>query len=89
MSKLRLELDSLDVQSFATEAGDEERGTVLGHLCSESTCNQDICTCTDAYGNCQATFVNCSGTGGASYTCPPTDTRLQTCATGAQEICYC
>jgi hypothetical protein len=88
MSKIRLDLDALDVQSFTTEEGKKERGTVLGHLCSDSTCNQDICTCTDAYGNCYATNVACSG--GDPYTSTTAaGTRVQTCATGSQDICYC
>ena len=88
--KLRLDLESIDVQSFETSVEMEERGTVRGNACSDSTCFQDICTCTDEFGNCVATNVNCNsggtgGTGGGSVNC----TNLHTCATGFQDICSC
>jgi hypothetical protein len=86
--KLRLDLDSIDVQSFETSVEMEERGTVHGNACSDSTCFQDICTCTDEFGNCYASNVNCNsgtGTGGGTVNC----TRLNTCATGFQDICSC
>ncbi|HET7234153.1 MAG TPA: hypothetical protein VFJ16_29335 [Longimicrobium sp.] len=86
--KIRLELESLDVQSFATESAPKERGTVRGNACSESTCFQDLCTCTDAYGNCYASNVNCSGgTGTGTGTGP--GTRVETCCTGFQDLCSC
>lgn len=91
MAKLKLDVESLDVQSFETAPELVERGTVKGNACSDSTCIQDICTCTDAFGNCFATNVNCNsggtGTGGTGG-----DSRFSacnTCATGGQEICSC
>ena len=39
MKKLRLELDSLEVDSFAPGAGDAERGTVRGHRATEFVCS--------------------------------------------------
>jgi hypothetical protein len=88
--KIRLELESLDVESFETSAELEERGTVRGNACSDSTCFQNICTCTDEFGNCVASNVNCNsggtGTGGGTgITC----TRVNTCATAFQQICSC
>jgi hypothetical protein len=87
--KIRLDLESLDVESFETSAELKERGTVRGNACSDSTCFQDICTCTDDFGNCYASNVNCNsggtGTGGGTTLC----TRENTCATGFQDICSC
>lgn len=82
-TKIRLAIDTLHVQSFATEAASNERGTVRGNACSESTCMQEVCTCTDAYGNCYQTNVNCcdGGTGTGPIT------SLRTCCTGGQEFC--
>lgn len=39
MRKLRLELDSLTVDSFAASAGDPRGGTVQGHLATEFVCS--------------------------------------------------
>ena len=36
--KIRLELESLDVESFETSVELKERGTVRGNACSDSTC---------------------------------------------------
>lgn len=62
MKKIRLELDSVRVESFPTAEKPEERGTVDGHLrsrvgdtwcitCFEQTCYcsqpGDTCTCPD------------------------------------------
>ncbi|HEX9936365.1 MAG TPA: hypothetical protein VGB15_04560 [Longimicrobium sp.] len=83
-TKIRLAVDTLHVQSFATEAAPKERGTVLGNACSASTCDQAVCTCTDAYGNCYPTNVNCSDGGGTGT---GEVTSLRTCCTGPQEFC--
>jgi DNA-binding helix-hairpin-helix protein with protein kinase domain len=83
-TKIRLDVDALYVQSFATEATPKERGTVRGYACTESTCMQEFCTCTDAYGNCYQTNVNCCD-GGGTGTGPITSVR--TCCTGPQEFC--
>ena len=55
MKKLRLELDSLSVASFATAVADPDRGTVDGHFvptnpwCAANTyksyCPDTRCTC--------------------------------------------
>lgn len=88
-TKIRLNVDTLHVQSFATEAAPKERGTVHGNACSESTCFQEICTCTDAYGNCYQTNVNCCGGGGpgtgtvSGLNC----TAAPNCCTEPQGIC--
>jgi hypothetical protein len=88
-TKIRLDLDALDVQSFTTSARLHERGTVRGNACSESTCFERLCGCTDLEGNCVATAVNCSGGGGTGGTGGPADTFAQTCATGHQRVCSC
>ncbi len=46
MKKLRLELDSLKVDSFDAAAGDPERGTVLGRAVTEFVCSW-LPTCPD------------------------------------------
>lgn len=83
----RLDLEALDVAAFATAPRVPDRGTVKGHECSESTCFQIMCTCTDEFGNCVATNVGCdssgSGSGGTN------ETRDPTCATGFQIQCSC
>jgi hypothetical protein len=88
-SKMKLDLESISVESFETSTVVRERGTVRGNMCSDSTCFQDICTCTDDFGNCYATNVNCNsggtGTGGGTTHC----TNVNTCATGFQDICSC
>lgn len=45
MTKLKLELDSLNVDSFAVAAGDEKRGTVQGHGLFEITHPTDLTRC--------------------------------------------
>lgn len=46
MKKLRLELGSLEVDSFAAGDGDTERGTVQGHRATEFVCSW-LPTCPD------------------------------------------
>ena len=104
MAKMTLNLDALQVESFEPDPRRQERGTVHGHACSDSTCDQRLCTCTYALGEgmgtcdyscggepCQATHINCSGggTGGTGGTGGGDDTFDQTCATGNQRLCSC
>jgi hypothetical protein len=88
MAKLRLDLDTLNVQSFATDARLAQRGTVQGNVCSQSTCHERICTCTDGFGNCEAT-LGCSAGGGTGGGGTTDATFVQTCATGNQRLCSC
>lgn len=104
-SKIRLDLDSLAVESFETSSRDGDRGTVHGNACSDSTCFQIMCTvtnggidngtCNYSCGGepCQATHINCSGgtgTGGSDYdSCGCPRTNDQTCCTGFQIDCSC
>jgi hypothetical protein len=46
MKKLRLELDSLKVDSFAADTDDSERGTVHGRAVTEFVCSW-LPTCPD------------------------------------------
>jgi hypothetical protein len=100
MAKVKLNLDALDVETFVTAPPPLERGTVHGNACSDSTCNQKVCTCTYGVGPgngtcdyscdfpCEATNINCSaggGTGGGGGT----NSYEATCATGNQRDCYC
>ncbi|HEU0301251.1 MAG TPA: hypothetical protein VFR37_17435 [Longimicrobium sp.] len=46
MKKIRLDLEHLSVDSFATaEAGDADRGTVHGHWSQMGTCDGRVATC--------------------------------------------
>ena len=45
MKKIRLELDHLRVDSFATAEADEGRGTVHGHWSQPGTCDGRVATC--------------------------------------------
>lgn len=81
MSKLKLQLDELVVESFATADGKDGRGTVQGYI----SCN----TCEDL--NCS---VNCTGgtcgTDPATSTCPP-GTNNTACGPGGSDpnaSCY-
>jgi hypothetical protein len=50
MKKLRLDVESLEVQTFAATDADDARGTVLAHSgwtrCGELTCLLSLCDCT-------------------------------------------
>jgi hypothetical protein len=68
-SKIRLDLDALAVESFATSTEMPRHGTVFARALSDSTCVQRICTCGESalYGSCEATCgntcqVSCEGT---------------------------
>jgi hypothetical protein len=74
MRKIRLDLDTLSVESFSTVRGKEDRdGTVFGHLppftyqlyCSDGN------TC----------YETCDGCGTAPSDCGTCDTNCGTCAT--------
>ena len=74
MKKLKLEIESLEVESFEPAAADGDRGTVRGHLsayyelCHEGDTWQQSCTC-EATCNA-ATCYNCSAAC-PSAACPP------------------
>ncbi|HEU0055113.1 MAG TPA: hypothetical protein VFQ39_18125 [Longimicrobium sp.] len=75
MRKVKLELDSLAVESFATSGRKEERGTVLGHASfrcdSEIVCYSDLVDCPIVdTGSCSGpvgTCVTCGGAGCSGY----------------------
>jgi hypothetical protein len=58
MKKLRLELDSLKVDTFAAGAGDPERGTVQGRAATEFVCSW-LPTCPNQPTCGQKTCANC------------------------------
>lgn len=74
MKKLKLEIDSLEIESFSTAAGQEPAGTVEAH----ATRNQNTCGAT-----CDAScFGSCDHT--CDYTCKcvftePRQTCLEPC----------
>ena len=47
MTKLKLDLDALEVQTFSVAGGDDERGTVMAHSgwthCGNLTCILSVC----------------------------------------------
>ncbi|HEX8244714.1 MAG TPA: hypothetical protein VF541_14505 [Longimicrobium sp.] len=76
--KLRLDLDSLRVESFATQGGGESRGTVRGHvswLCPDTTTPSDT-DCTD----CFQTDAPCPTGPSNCYVCTNTVTRPNGCS---------
>lgn len=60
-SKLKLNLDQLSVDSFSTEKGPKQSGTVFGEQC---TC-QTACTCPGCP-TCDTCAASCNGTCGAT-----------------------
>jgi len=75
MSKLRLDIDSLKVESFAAEHDQGKDGTVFGHTAQETNC-QETCgvlgdTCRQQ--GCTGDFctANCTGIGVECYTNDP------------------
>lgn len=76
MKKLKLQLDELRVESFATTLVREEKGTVLGEECTCYTaCTCPGCATCDAScnGTCNA---SCNGTCDATcYGCAATNLR--------------
>ncbi len=67
MKKLRLELDNLQVESFATDRGEGDRGTVEGHISTRCTGGGMTCdagnTCGDnaTCGQNATCYVSCNG----------------------------
>ncbi|HET7232158.1 MAG TPA: hypothetical protein VFJ16_19280 [Longimicrobium sp.] len=86
MQKVKLDLDTIQVESFVANTGGGARGTVRGHLCACCCCNPCICTCCDT---CQATCA------ASCQTCPDScwGTCVDpTCAGRSCDICvtdYC
>jgi hypothetical protein len=87
MKKLRLEIEELSVESFATAASRADAGTVRGF--DSTTGHQIICGCTDQGGGCGGS-AGCGTYGCGSANCATgTCTNDVTCATGNQIICEC
>jgi len=67
MKKLRMELDDLQVESFATDRGDGDRGTVEGHVSAQCSAGAFTCnggnTCVEGAtcGNNESCYVSCNG----------------------------
>ncbi len=63
MKKLRLELDELQVESFTIDRGEDERGTVEGHISARCSAGDRTCnggdTCVN--GNTCGGEVSCAG----------------------------
>jgi hypothetical protein len=80
MKKLRLALEEISVESFATLPQQARLGTVPGHQLSGTTCGQFICDCpTNGYEHtCNTCQASCNGTcpatcgGDTCYTCDNT-----------------
>ena len=54
MRKIRLDLERLNVETFATEAAETARGTVRGHWSQLGTCDAVVATC-QLNGTCRLT----------------------------------
>lgn len=85
MKKVRLDLDAIQVDSFETNGGGGQRGTVRGHYCPCCCCDPCVCTCCDT---CQATCAaSCNGSCDSCYdSCYGTCGEL-TCAGRSCDIC--
>jgi hypothetical protein len=66
MEKLKLDLDALTVESFATERRSTERGTVAGQELTENCGNTDYCTAPTCGGTC---YASCDGSDCGTYRC--------------------
>ena len=63
MRKIRLELESLEVETFSTAEAQPPRGTVRGHWSQLGTCDAVVATC-QLNGTCAWTCGSrCTGTG--------------------------
>jgi hypothetical protein len=98
MKKLRLDLGALRVESFATRAGGEGRGTVQGHESYPNQCfppsgslEPEIDTC--AYNTCAGNtcYYSCNGTCncGGSLGCPQYSVDYTYCEKDASCVNQC
>ena len=60
MKKLRLDVDSLGVESFVTAAGAKPGGTVRGGAATE-VCSDGPVTCHPTYDPCDTCATSCAG----------------------------
>ncbi|HEX8903377.1 MAG TPA: hypothetical protein VF771_00900 [Longimicrobiaceae bacterium] len=60
MKKLRLEIETLDVESFATAPLDGAAGTVRG-AAETNLCSQGPVTCHPTYDPCDTCATSCAG----------------------------
>ena len=67
MKKLRLDVEDLRVDSFATDREDEDRGTVEGFVSRYFSCN-GTCPCYPEYPDTYDCTIDT-----AAYTCSPCD----------------
>ena len=78
MNKIRLHLEDLRVESFATAGeGQAPRGTVRAHASGYFTCDPNVWTCPEcAYPDTESCPAPCGGgTGGGGGTVGGTQTR--------------
>jgi hypothetical protein len=82
MKKLRLELDSLAVESFDTAAAQKPKGTVFGEQCTCNTmCAQQTCPgCPTCDNTCAYTCDDA--------TCPACPTCAASCNGSCEATCY-
>jgi hypothetical protein len=90
MKKIRLELDTLSVESFRTTGSDtERRGTVHGHLPMETQARDcdslDVCT----YWNCGTEISDCGGCGTGASDCGTCATNCGSCYDATCGATYC
>jgi hypothetical protein len=93
MKKIRLDLDTLSIESFDTMVTPEERGTVQGHIppdtyaryCSDGTTCYDSCDYCSGYVSCNASECGTCATN--CGTCYATDCGTCYDATCGQTYC--
>jgi len=96
MKKLRLDIETLVVESFASSSRPASLGTVKGHDYTELSCNFDQCGGTQP-GACETNVLGCGGGGSyfactenAAYTCNLYQTCRQPCGFSDATNChYC
>ena len=75
MRKLKLDLDSLEVQSFATREGDTQRGTAYGYV-SNFSC---VTRCDSEFSDCPSEWETiCTYTELGDFVCRETDRGCET-----------
>jgi hypothetical protein len=66
MSKLKLDLNELRIESFETKDAEEARGTVQAHASAIMTCPSTCASCVTCYATC---FASCPANTCGGNTC--------------------
>jgi hypothetical protein len=90
MAKLKLDLDSLTVESFETTEQDQREGTVHGAQATLATCMHSCFTCAlSCFRTCDAScqVLSCHGTCSPTcFTCGTSCHQVRTCGASCQHL---